>query len=496
MSGYTELGGSLFSQGLSGFLANSMSANEDITPSRRILVSRARVLDMSVPIARAAVDRIVSGVVGGGLYWDDPVSSEFYADELDAYKRIVKTIQKKLKIWSLSHLCDCQGILTFAQLQRIVCRNWLLSGDVFLIRVKRGNLSGWRVIEGDRCATPLDFSPKDMITPKFVNPANGRTVIDGVELDDFGAPCAYYFFKNYDYITNDYERIPAYDDTGLPLVVHVYNAERPDQYRGIPLLSSVIETIYGTACYAQSELQSAILESCYSLFIESNAPPSVDPFAPVDVEELKKPLIPDENFKLSPDNAGPLGVPGLIKKGNLIGPGETRRLLPGESIKTVDPKRPNSGFDNFMKTQNGMIAAAIGVPLQVLQSTYDGTTYASARAATVEAWRTFKIYRSVFIEMFIKKIIEVFAYECTCDMFGEPDAELSKIISLESEWTGPSAVCLDPTKELDAYNKALEMGLVSADEVAQGIYGHSARIEKKAENNNDLVDGENNTNVK
>lgn len=477
MSGYSELGGSLFSQGLSGFLANSLSANEDITPSRRILVSRARVLDMSVPIARAAIDRIVSGVVGGGLLWDDPVSSEFFSDDLAHYKEIVKDIQKKLKIWSLSHACDCQGILTFAQLQRIVCRNWLLSGDVFLIRVQKGDLSGWRVIEGDRCATPLEFTPKTVMSPKYINPENGRTVIDGVELDDFGEPTAYFFFRNYDYINNEWERIPAKDDDGLPLVIHVYNAERPDQYRGVPLLSSVIETIYGTACYAQSELQAAILESCYSLFIESDLQPSIDPFAPTDVEDLNKPLIPDENYKLSPDNTSPLGIPGAVKRANLIGPGETRRLLPGENIKAIDPKRPNSGFENFMKTQNGMIAAAIGVPLQVLQSTYDGTTYASARAATVEAWRTFKVYRSIFIESFIKKIVEVFAYESLFNRYDEPMPELAKIISLESSWTGPAAVCLDPTKELQAYDQALQMGLVSVDEVAQGIYGHSARVD-------------------
>lgn len=494
MSGFSELGGSLFSQGLSGFLANSLSANEDITPSRRILVSRARVLDMSVPIARAAVDRIVSGVVGGGLLWDDPVSSEFFSDDIDRYKRIVKNIQKRLKIWSLSHVCDCQGILTFSQLQRIVARNWLLSGDVFLIRVKKDTLSGWRVIEGDRCATPLDFTPKDIMQPKFVNPENGRTVIDGVELDEYGSPCAYYFFKDYNYITNSYERIPARDINGLPLVIHVYNAERPDQYRGVPLLSSVIETIYGTACYAQSELQAAILESCYSLFIESELRPSIDPFAPTDLEDLQKPLIPDENYKLSPDNTSPLGLPGLAKRANLIGPGETRRLLPGENIKAIDPKRPNSGFENFMKTQNGMIAAAIGVPLQVLQSTYDGTTYASARAATVEAWRTFKVYRSIFIETFIKKIIEVFSYECLLDTYKEPMPELAKIISLESSWTGPSAVCLDPVKELQAYQVALDMGLVSVDEVAQGIYGHSARVDQPFGNSEQLDRTTGNTN--
>ena len=477
MSGYSELGGSLFSQGLSGFLAQSLTATEDIAPTREILTSRARILDMSVPIARAAVDRIVSGVVGAGLIWDTPNKSDFFEDEaFEQYLGIVRTLQRRMRLWSMSHACDAQRRMTLAQMQRLVCRNWLLSGDVFLIRrPTTGNgVSDWRIIESDRCATPISMSSADPFGIAVVNPETGYTVIDGVELDGAGAPIAYHFRDAYDDVYAEYTRIPAFSDDGLPLVLHVFTSERPDQYRGVPLLAPVIETIYGTACYAQSELQAAIIESCFSMFFETDTNPAQDPFEPE--EDLDKPLVPDTpDYKLSPEAGRPLGVPGMIRNSAVIGPGESRRLRPGEKVHTVDPKRPNSGFEAFMKAQNGMIAAAIGVPLQVLQSTYDGTTYASARAATVEAWRTFKIYRNVFIELLVKPMLEVFARETLAELYPDMSKDMSQIIALESTWTGPSAVCLDPTKELQAYQVALEMGLVSADEVAQSVYGHPAR---------------------
>lgn len=484
MSGYTELGGSLFSQGLAGFVARSLSAIEDIAPTREILISRSRVLDMSVPIARAAIDRIVAGVVGSGLMWDNPTRSNFFEGEaLERYKETVGRIKKRLCLWSMSHACDAQRRSTFGQLQRIVCRNWLLSGDVFLVRrppMDGRTVSDWRVIEADRCATPFDMASNNALGIKCINPETGNVVIEGVELDCAGAPVAYHFRDSYyDDTTCEFTRIPAFDVDGSPLVLHIFSAERPDQYRGVPLLAPIIECIYGTACYAQSELQAAILESCFSLFFETDTDPTANPFAPE--TDLDKPLIPDPEYKLSPESRSPLGIPGMVRDTSVIGPGESRRLKPGEKVHTVDPKRPNSGYEAFIKAQNGMIAAAIGVPLQVLQATYDGTTYASARAATVEAWRTFRVYRNIFIELFIKPVLNVFCRETLRDMYPNDTTELADIIALDSTWTGPSAVCLDPTKELQAYETAYKMGLVSLDEVAQSIYGHSAANDAEIE---------------
>lgn len=181
-TGYAAAGGSLFSQVMAGFLANSGTATEDISPSRRVLVSRARALDISCPMATAAVDRMVHGVLGDGLSYSIG-NSDFF--ERDEYQALCGGLKKSLKLASMTHSLDIQGRLTFAQMQRMACRNWLLSGDVFFVRRPNRTNCAWRIIESDRCLTPSQFNT-NISGLKAINPDNGNTIIDGVEINAGG----------------------------------------------------------------------------------------------------------------------------------------------------------------------------------------------------------------------------------------------------------------------------------------------------------------------
>lgn len=480
-TGYAAAGGSLFSQAMAGFIANSGTATEDISPSRRIIVSRARALDISCPMATAAVDRMVHGVLGDGLSYSIG-NSEFFDDK--SYRAICSGIKKLLKIASLTHALDIQGRLTFAQMQRMACRNWLLSGDVFFVRRPNRTNCAWRIIESDRCLTPTQFETTTNGLKAF-NPDNGHTIIDGVELDDDARPVAYWFLNRYhDDITSapeDWQRIDAFDDLGLPLVLHLFQPARPDQYRGLPLVSNIIETLYATKAYSSAELQAAIIEACLAIFIVSNTDPTRNPFGNAPSLDLDAPLIPEdgsnnEKFKLA-TNQNP-NIPWGQNDFEMIGPGESKRLAEGEDIRTIDPKRPNSGYASFISAQNKAISAAIGIPQQVLEATFEGTSYAAARGAVIEASATYKVVRGFFIESFLKPIFEVFAYEHIIRHGIETEYDpltAAKILSAESVWNAPSALCLDPRAELESWKLGIEMGLVDADEAALAVYGHPAK---------------------
>ena len=64
--GYGAGAGSLFKQSLSGWFARSESSTQD-NITRPEIASRARLLDMASPIARAAVSCITAGPIGFGL---------------------------------------------------------------------------------------------------------------------------------------------------------------------------------------------------------------------------------------------------------------------------------------------------------------------------------------------------------------------------------------------------------------------------------------------
>lgn len=485
MTGYADSGGSLFSQSMAGFFAKSGTASQDMA-SRPILVSRSRILEQSAPMARAAIDRITAGVCGGTGLEYAPTVSDFF--EPEAYHALCEALKRALRLSSITHAFDSQGRMSWAQMQRLACRNWLLSGDVFFVRRAGKMHSSWRALEGDRCYTPPFMHA---MGTGVVAEYRGARVIDGVELDDESKPVAYWFVKDPTALLSgaesDFERIPAYDDLGLPLVVHLASFERPDQYRGIPLLSGVIESVWSTQSYSKAELQAAILESCFSMFIRTKTDPTQNPFA-ADLD-LDRPVIPDEapsgdekspDFRMVPemlmDRFG-------VRQANAIGPGETRHLAEGEDVVVVDPKRPSSGFSAFLDTQNRQVAAAIGLPYNILNQTFDGMTYSAARASLVIAGTVYKVWRGHFIESFLKPIFEVFAFDFVMRHAGEDNAFLcgydaqtaAKLLACESEWNSPQTLCLDPKAELQAAEMAIEMGLIDRDEAARSIYGHNAR---------------------
>lgn len=486
--GYGGAGGSFMSQTLAGFNSYSGSATADTVPVRWLLVSRSRQLAISNPMAAAAIDRMTGGIVGEGLTYVSPDESEMSID-----KTFADDLKKRFNLASHMRLLDAQRKQNFLQMQELACRNWLLSGDVFYLRRRKNNKSCWRAIESDRVQTPYYLQngtdDGDALSLVRINPDNGNRIIDGVELDDDSIPVAYWILR--DYINSPYlitpdkiERIPAIDDDGMPIVLHLFAQNRPDQYRGIPMLSETIESLHATTGYIRSVEQAAQFQSSVWGFITSENP-TIDETEPLLSRDLDAPIPvgvkPDETpensnegapaMRLSVDSPEEFDARAMLNKfyprPKTVSAGELWSLKPGEDVKFLQPTNPNAMFGDYIRSQTGMLASAIGIPLQVLACNYDGT-YSSARGSVLEANRVFKRYRGFFIDNFVRPVFEQFCYDETGDF------ELSKIAGLTSQWQAPTALCLDPTKELDAWTKAIQLGLATRDEAAMALYGHKA----------------------
>lgn len=472
--GFGAFGGSPFSQTMQGFNSWSGSATADLAPFRMWLVSRARQLVISNPIASAAVKRITSGIVGEGL-------SYIPTDE-------TKDIAKRFNFLSHLKVFDAQKRLTFAQMQELACRNWMLSGDVFFIRKDRGDddYCGWRAIESDRVQSPYFYAQgNDIDGYTCTNPDTGNRIIDGVEVDSEAIPCAYWILK--DYIATPWlvtvdqiERVPAYDEQGMPLVLHLFKPQRPDQYRGIPLLAESLESLFGTTGFIRSTEQAAQFQSSVWGFITSENPTfdetealgsrDLDAKIPVSQKTDSTPAgTPTMTLSTDPPTEADQRalMDKVIPKAKTIGAGELWNLKAGEDVKFLQPTNPNPQFEAYIKAQTGMVAGSIGIPLQVLSCNFDGT-YASARGSVLEANAEYKRCRSFFIESFVKPIFERFIYDYT------KDQTFAQWMGLLSQWQAPTTLCLDPTKEIDAWTKAIQLGLCTRDEAAQALYGHKA----------------------
>ena len=481
--GYGANNGSIFSQAMAGFFARSESAIQD-NLSRQELSSRARILDMSSPVARAAIQCLTQGVIGSGLRYSPLPTSSYFEN----YSELTNALSERLDLMSNLHLLDSTGRLTFGELQSALFRNFILSGDAFLIRKRTGKQSSWRLVE-ERCVFTPEWMQKDE-TGALARTDDGHIVVDGVELSKNLRPIAYWFTFNPDRCStkDDWVRIPTYDRKGFPIVLHVGMIDRADQYRGISILAPLIETLWTTLCYAQAETQGALIEAAHSFFITSDAiNPTLDPLAAISQAALDKPLVPDAETKQDEDaqyQLDPLGFGGLenswfggaIRRSQYVSPGTSVRLKPGEKIEYPPSNRPNSYYGAFIEVQAKLVGAATRIPYEILLQSFE-SSYSASRAALGQFKQTCEAYKTRFVESVMKPIFTMFCVGALADM-GVPDDEIAdkaRTLGMISVWNNQERpIHIDETKELQFWLDAYKAGLITKNEVAQAMFGHDA----------------------
>lgn len=494
-------GAQLSSAALAGFNSISGTAMSDLL-SRWLLVSHSRQLAISNPAASAAIDRYVGGVVGNGISLSAPESSNLIPPE---YLWVQDVVYKRFSMASQECALDRQGLLDFAQMQTLAIENMMLSGDIAFVR--KPDEYSWTAVESDRIVSPYYMCDKTQPAIvdgifKLINKENGNRIVDGVELDFEGRIAALWILKEYIekpwmVSADQIERIPVTDDNGLPLCLFVYQPKRPAQYRGVPLLSPVIEQLFLQSAYIQAEGNAAALQSSLYGFITSQKPvdDSTAPVLPNRMNELVAVATNDEEENGDGDEPSETPSFDVAYKGqeayeNLYHPkakpvtsGRFMHLADGEDIKFLQSTHPNSNFAAYMSATTELIASAVGLPAEILKLSFN-SSYSASRAAIIQAGQKYSQVRTHFIARFVRPVFEVFAYETLRESVGDDAAlYLSKALGSEVIWRAPRLAALDPKVELEAYKLAMEMGLVDADEVALAIYSHKAAGTPKREEN-------------
>ena len=464
--GYSSEGASTHKRALRGFRADSGSPIEDIDYNNRTLRQRARILYMGSPIATSAIKTNRTNVIGTGLRLNPKINEEALGltpKEAEDWERNVKA---EFAIWAdEKQNCDATGVNNFYGMQQLALLSWLASGDVFATLTYKNPTPmqpyGLRIhlIEADRIATPgSEMSEAFIYTEGLAK--NGHKIHDGVEVDDSGRVVAYYIRNTYPYqLTSDiteWQRVEAYGrQTGLPNIVHVMNSERPDQYRGVTMLAPVIEQLQQIKRYTNSELMAALVESFFTAFIKTTEDASENPFN----EALPTDDVPREQY----DPAD-----------YLMGPGQINVMNPGEDVTFADPKRPASNFQNFVDSIAKQIGAALEIPEDLLLKQFNAS-YSASRAALLEAWKSFRMYREWFTADFCRPIYKVWLYEAVArgrvsapGFFTDPRAQAAW---LGADWIGPSQGQLDPEKEINAEITAIQNGFSTYEDSTARLNG-------------------------
>lgn len=466
MSGYSQSGASLTRENMKGFNAFSTSAHEDIEFNNPILRQRARALYMASPIAASAIKTNRTNVIGRGLRLQSSIDKDVLGLTTEQAEAWQKRTEKEFFLWASSKSCDALGLSNFNELQQLALQSWLLSGDAFALieRHKPSRMEPYslrlHLIEADRVSTPvsgLKFFPYNRTTG--FNEETKNWIYDGVEVDSRGKPVAYHICSHYPNETKPeskeikWQAIQARQRrTGLPNILHLMDAERPEQYRGVPYLAQVIEPLLQLRRYTDAELTAAVIESFFTVFVTTEEHQD-DPF-----EEPKK--VTDL-------------VPSDAKEYNL-GAGTVHVMKPNQSITSADPKRPSNGFEGFVKAISRQIGAALEIPADLLLKEFNAS-YSASRAALMEAWKSFNMRREWLAEDFCKPIYEIWLSEAVAlgriDAPGFFDDPLIHSAWLGSSWLGPSQGQLDPVKEITAEILACSEGFSTHEQSTTKLNG-------------------------
>ena len=278
-------------------------------------------------------------------------------------------------------------------------------------------------------------------------------------MNDAGEVVAYHISTHhplsFEYKERKWTRVEAYGKrTGRRNVLHIMNRERIGQRRGVPFLAPVIEALKQLGRYTEAELVAAVISGMFTVFIEKDAPGEDGALGESIAEELQVDA-EDEN-SLEMGNAAVLD------------------LNMGEHAKEVNPGRPNTAFDGFVTSICRQIGAALEIPYELLVKNFNAS-YSASRAALLEAWKMFKMYRSWLANDFCQPIFEEWLSEAVAKgrisapgFFSDP---MIRKAYCGAEWNGPAQGLLNPVQEVEAATKRVEQGFSTREREAVEITG-------------------------
>ncbi|ARD47583.1 phage portal protein [Sporosarcina sp. P33] len=455
-NGYSQHGASTGKNSTRGWQVFSGSAKEDIDAHNKTLRERSRDLYMSGGIATGAIKTLNTNVVGSGLRLNPQIDYEFLGMTLEQAGEWKRNVKREFDLWADSINCDATRVNNFYELQQLAFLSQLMSGDAFVtLPVKKRVGSPYelciQLIEADRCSTPTDKWGSD-------------DIVNGVETDEYGEVVAFHFAKHHPgsamfMLTNQWTRMERFGSiTGRPNVLHLMEMERPEQRRGVPMLTPVIEQLKQLTRYSDAELMAAVINGMYAIFIES------------------------ENESVPGSDLGGIDQSQQQDLGEeydndiQIGNGAVNFLNPGEKMAETKVGRPNTAFDGFVTSICRQVGAALEIPYEILLKHFT-SSYSASRAALLEAWKMYRKKRDGLATDFCQPVFEEWLAEAVAKgrvkapgFFSDPS--IRKAYS-RAEWNGPSQGQLNPVQEVRASIMKVENGFSTREKETVELSGGS-----------------------
>ncbi len=412
--------------------ATNADANAEVWGSLPRLRARSRDLVRSNPFAASAATSWVTRIVGTGIH--PRVNNEILA-----------------AAWaSWSKQCSADGLGDFAAVQALVERTVFESGEC-LVRFRYRKLSDGVVPPLQVQVLEPDYIDQWKSGPVNNGPSGAQSgyIIQGVQFNLLGTIEGYWLFGQHPGAS-----VMTGVRAGLSLqsrfvsaseVLHIFEATRPGQVRGVPRMAPVLTVCKDLADYEDAELVRKRTESCLALIVESPETESGD---------------------------GPhIGAVVTDSQGNAVeqfSPGMIARTKPGEAVKFNQPGSAG-GYHEYKANRVHDICAGIGIPYEMVVGDFSGVNYSSYQAGLLAFRDLVEVHQNLVL--IPQLCVPVWREFLSAMKLMDP-----RLVGEEAKWTPPSFDLLNRLEEAKADALELMIGKYSWPQVAARNGNDPARL--------------------
>lgn len=413
-----------------GWTAPNYSLDSELRKDIRIIRNRSRDMERNNDYAKKFLRLLKTNVIGSkgfvGIKPQSTVTKRNGDADEDARTKIETAWMDFCRVGN----CDVTGQYTMRDIQTLGVTSTARDGEYLIRRIVGFDNPfryGLQLIEPDH----LDEKMNDILP-------NGNRIKMGIEFDKWNRRIAYHLFKTHPGDTlfgqsyGERIRVPADE------IIHIYLPIRISQSRGLPWMHTALTRLNQLGDYEIAELVASRLSAAKGGFYTSKTG---------DEEAL-------------PTTKWEGGQP--IQE---VEPGHYEMLPPGVDFKAFDPTHPNNAFKDFEKAILRGIASGLDVSYTSLANDLEGVNYSSIRAGLLDERDVYRDIQQFHIEHWLDTVFNEWLWiALSRGIINLPLEKFDKFKSVR--WQTRGWQWVDPTKEVTAKEKSINLGLDNPQDVA------------------------------
>lgn len=395
------------------------------------LRASSRHLVRNNPYAAGAVESIADNLIG----WEGIRAKPVVRDRAGEPDRLVNwELERAWAEWG-DQYATADGVESWFETERLIAKTWAMDGEVFL-RHRRG----WDNPHG-YAAELLDADLLDATHNASLS--DGREIVMGVEVDRYGRPLAYWFWREHPDslgFRRDRERVPA------DQIAHHFIRYRPGQTRGFPLFTPALTNFEMADGYTEAELVAMRYHASKMFAIKNTSPDAIQA------------------------HAARLALQAQQGKGDVVrrhrmAPGVGWELDPGQEIQSIDMNHPNDAFTAFLDVIYRGLARTASMSHLTFTGDLTKANYSSMRAGLLperDHWRVLQNITARRIHGPVRRNwLPMALLTGALDLRSARAAEYQPV-----EWRGRRWQWVDPSNDLEAAEREVKLGVNSRQRLA------------------------------